>query len=184
MVYFRQAYISKKMVYYRWGYRYPCFLRSLKNLFMSLQNRHKEWYREFGDMGNFRVIVNSKKIEPKYVWKNNQEKYPTIICGIPDGEYLVENAAHENGKAYYITVTEGAFEDKDITMAGAYVCWCVQSNNPTGHTTVHLDTEEDYSRYHEGLCGELYHCHNLVDKVEFNLEKKTVCLETSACFDL
>ena len=86
MVYLNNLYYRKKMsYYYRWGYRYPCFLAACKEYFMGLRHRHKEWYREFGDMDPFTVIVNDKKIYPEYVWNNNQKNYPTVICKIPDG---------------------------------------------------------------------------------------------------
>ena len=176
------------MVYFRWGYRYPCFLRLLKSMFSNTNHHCKRFLDEFGDMECYDMIIvyqtksgETKQIEPKYEYHDVKQLHPTVICGMPDGEYRVEDAFHESGKPYFITVTNGSFDDEEMAIAGAYVCWCRQSNNPTGHTTLHLGGDDDNSYYHEGLCRELYHCHNVVDRVDFNLDSQTVHLNTSMC---
>lgn len=174
--------------YFRWGYRYPEFLRVLKDLFHETYVHSKSCLDEFGDMEWYDLIVvkqtkngETTQIKPKYEYHDVEQKYPIVICGIPDGEYRVEGAFDEAGSPYFITVTKGSFDDKEMAIAGAYMWWCTQSNSPTGHTTLHVGCDDDYSYYHEGLCGELYHCHNNVEGVEFNLDTQTVCLETSMC---
>lgn len=174
------------MVYFRWGYRYPCFLKILKDLFQHNSMHCKIFLDEFGDMHDVINVFGtqngiSKKLELKLEYHDVKQMFPKVMCGLPDGQYRVEGAFHEDGKPYFITVENGGFDDKDMAIAGAYMWWCTQSNNPTGHTTLHLGCGDDYSYYHEGLCGELYHCHNVVDRVEFDLDKKSVTLETIMC---
>ena len=101
-----------------------------------------------------------------------------MICDIEDGKYRVERAYDEDGNPYFVSVKHGSFDDREMAMAGAYMWWCVQSQHPTGHTTLYLDIDEDNYRYHEGHCGELYHVHDSVKEVHFDLDKKTVTLQT------
>lgn len=101
-----------------------------------------------------------------------------VISNIPDGKYQVENAYFENGNPYYFTLINGKFSDRDLAIAGAYMWWCVQSNNPTGVRTIHLDGCDDNFYYHEGVGGELYHVHDTVEEVHFNIDAKTVSLKT------
>jgi len=170
------------MVYFRWNYRYPTFLNVLKDLFHETSVHCKACLDEF-DEELIRVKQtiggHTTQIKPKYEYDNVKQKYPIVICGLPDGKYCVEGAFDEAGSPYFITVTNGGYDDKEMTIAGAYMWWCTQSSNPTGHTTLHLGGDDDYSYYHEGLCGELYHCHNVVEGVEFNLDTRTVCLKTN-----
>ncbi len=118
----------------------------------------------------------SQKVKVKY---QPVEYHPCteVISNIPDGEYQVENAYYEDGNPYYFTLNNGKFSDRDLAIAGAYMWWCVQSINPTGYRTIHLDADDDFS-YHEGVCGELYHVHDTVEEVYFNIDAKTVSLKT------
>jgi len=150
---------------------------SVHSKFMLEEFGDCEWF----DLMHVFQIQHGKttQIKPEYTYED--ENHPIVICKIPDGDYCVEGAFYENGKPCVIKVRNSSFDSKEMAMAGAYLCWCKQSNNPTGHTTLHLDTDEDNSYYHEGLCGELYHCHNCASRIGFNLDKKTVALETAMC---
>lgn len=175
------------MVYFRWAYRYPKFLRILKTCFTNTSHS-KFWVDEFGSCDWFELLRvrktesgETKQVKVDFNYEETTD-YPTVICGIPDAEYRVENAYDEAGKPYYVSVKKGSFNDREMAIAGAYMWWCTQSNNPTGYTTLHLDCEEDHSHYHKGLCGEIYHVHNTVTDMHFDIEKKTVelttCLQT------
>ncbi len=113
------------------------------------------------------------KIEDEYY-----NSFSKVVCNLPDGEYEVENAYYEDGSPYFISLKNGRFNSKDMAIAGAYMWWCTQSRNPTGMRTIHLDVCEDHFNYFEGMCGELYHVHDRVKKVNFNIDKKTVSIET------
>ena len=171
--------------YFRWGYRYPEFLRVLKDLFLANPQHTKtleSWRVKDPYCGGFVFQLKNgetTEIKPKFEYHGAKQYYPVIICGLPDGKYRVEGAFDEAGSPYFITVTNGGYNDEEMTIAGAYMWWCVQSSNPTGHTTLHLGDEDYDSYYHEGLCRELYHCHNAVEKVHFNLDTRTVCLKTN-----
>ena len=174
----------KKMVFYRWGYRYPNFLRNLKSDFCAVTSHCKFYFDEFNmcEWWDLLSVQRTEKgktetIKVEFNWDESTD-YPIVICGIPDGNYRVENAYNEDGKPFHVSVKNGSFNDREMAIAGAYMWWCVQSSNPTGHTTVHLDVEEDHSRYYEGLCGELYHGHNTVTDMNFDIEKKSVSLRT------
>ena len=176
------------MRYFRWGYRYPEFLRLLKGMFQHNNIHCKDFLDEFGDMDGYDLLVvyktknnKTEAIKPIYEYHDLKQMHPTVICGLPDGKYSVQGAFDEEGNPFFITVEKGSFDDEEMAIAGAYACWCAQSSFPTGHTTLHLSSEDDHSYYHEGLCGEIYHCHNVVDRVEFDLDSRSVSLKTSMC---
>tara|TARA_B100000963_G_C22614955_1_gene666829 strand:- start:1441 stop:1950 length:510 start_codon:yes stop_codon:yes gene_type:complete len=161
--------------YYGWGIRYPSFLKILKSIFLNTI--------EYGIPGTNMIQVYKiekgkiKIVKAKYE-PARYEPCTEVVSDIPDGEYQVEYAYYENGDPFYFTVNNGKFSDRDLAIAGAYMWWCVQSNNPTGYRTIHLDLDDDDFSYHEGEGGELYHVHDTVEEVYFNLDAKTVSLKT------
>ena len=160
--------------YYGWGIRYPTFLKVLKSMFINSIELGKPRCIEVFKTCNGKI----EHVHVKHEHCNKSEPYSIVVCNLPDGEYQVENAYYENSTPYFITLENGRFNNGDMAIAGAYMWWCTQSNNPTGMRTIHLGVFEDNFAYFEGMCGELYHVHDTVKQVNFNIDKKTVSIET------
>jgi len=159
--------------YYTWGIRYPRFLKILKSMFLD--------NIDFGQPEYIQVFKTQKgkteRLETTHL-STFVEGYTKVSCDLPDGAYQVENAYNEDGNPFFITLKDGSFIDRDVAVAGAYMWWCKQSNNPTGLRTIHLNCFENTYCYHEGMCGELYHVHDAVGVIEFDIDKKKVSLKT------
>lgn len=133
----------------------------------------------------------TEKINLKYKYKSEypaeydenfdyeQNRFPTMICGLPDGDYMVEKAFHADGKPYFVTVINGNYDDKQMAIAGAHMWWCVESQNPTGDREFNNYTRySEWYDFHFGPCDELYTVHDNVTTAEFNLDTKVVTLKT------
>ena len=183
--------------HYVWTIRYPHFLERVKKEFLNSKNLAKKRWQgndvssedplswEYQAMNRWEKVYRIEKGETKrmnlsFSYAEGEELHPIVHCGLPDGTYRVLDAYYEDGSPYYLNIVDGSYDNKELALAGAYSNWCRESKKPTG---------SPYKRQNYGPCvwyygslDECYDVHNYIEKTHFDIDKKTVFVDTCSCW--